>query len=512
MNRHEAKEYRRRLMQGLGKPIISFESHGHRFVAVGKKLCWSKTWRTFHDFLFNYIKATLTPEWSQAELAKPESARHPLIRWYYKICAYQQTAFKQAGIYTGHMTGVVKAYLGLAYDLYLCAHNTELPPLLLKRLRNPNNFEGALYEAFVIGSFAKAGFTIEMEDEGDSSITHCEFVATHTSTGRKFSVEAKAITSTSKRAGATTTPPKIRGQLFKALQKNLAHERIIFVELSRQQSLLENGEPDWAKQIEQELAAAERELTINGNLPPPAYVFVTNRAFMQALDSVECGEAVMMCGFKIGDFPAGRGAQSILEAVKARERHIELYWLAKAMETHATIPSTFDDRIPEEVFTQDQVTPLQVGETYMLPDENGHEIPGVLYDAVVNENWRQAIGAFQLEDGRPILCSVPLSETELALYRGSPDTFFGVVKQLPKGLKHPLDVFDFCFNSYSQSSREKLLEFMSTWPNIATLRDLPQRDLAEIYSAHMATAFWMQSGQNHAPRHATEGVQMSNHC
>ena len=168
MNRREAKEHRRRLMQGLGRPIISFESHGHRFVAVGEKLYWSKTWHTFHDFLFNYIKATLTPEWGQAELAKPESDRHSLIRWYHKICEYQQTAFKQGGIYTGDMTGVVKAYLGLAYDLYLCAHNAELPPLLLKRLRNPNTFEGALYEAFVIGSFAKAGFTIEMEDEEDS--------------------------------------------------------------------------------------------------------------------------------------------------------------------------------------------------------------------------------------------------------------------------------------------------------------------------------------------------------
>ena len=211
----------------------------------------------------------------------------------------------------------------------------------------------------------------------------------------------------------------------------------------------------------------------------------------------------MVCGFKIGDFPAGRGAQSILEAVKARDRHIELYWLAKAMETHASIPGTFDDRTLEEVFAQGQITPLQIGETYMLPDENGHEIPGVLYDAVVNENWRHVIGAFQLEDGRSILCSVPLSETELASYKSFPDTFFGVVKQVPKGLKHPLDVFDFCFKAYSQSLREKLLEFMSAWPKIATLRSLPQRDLAEIYSAHMATAFWVQSGQRHAPRHET---------
>jgi hypothetical protein len=57
----------------------------------------------------------------------------------------------------------VRAFLGLAYDLYLTAHNAELPPLLMKYLRNARTFEGALYEASVIGTFAKAGFAIEFE-------------------------------------------------------------------------------------------------------------------------------------------------------------------------------------------------------------------------------------------------------------------------------------------------------------------------------------------------------------
>jgi hypothetical protein len=139
----------------------------------------------------------------------------------------------------------------------------------------------------------------------------------------------------------------------------------------------------------------------------------------------------------------------------------------------------------------------------MVSDESGREIPGVLYDAVVNESWRQAIGAYQLEDGRSILCSVPLSDDELVSYKHSPDTFFGIVKCVSKSLKNPLDAFDFFFETHSQTSREKLLEFMSAWPNIGTLRSLPQRDLAEIYSAQMATAFWVQSGQRHATRHGT---------
>ncbi len=78
-----------------------------------------------------------------------------------------------------------------------------------------------MYETFVIGSFAKAGFDIQMEAEDDSTTAHCEFVASHRETGRRFSVEAKAVTSESKRAGLTSEPPKIRDKIYKALAKDL---------------------------------------------------------------------------------------------------------------------------------------------------------------------------------------------------------------------------------------------------------------------------------------------------
>jgi len=60
--RREAREHQRRLMQGLSKPIISFESDGYRVVCIGNEVRWSKSWRTFPDFLFDYIKVKLTPE------------------------------------------------------------------------------------------------------------------------------------------------------------------------------------------------------------------------------------------------------------------------------------------------------------------------------------------------------------------------------------------------------------------------------------------------------------------
>ena len=191
----------------------------------------------------------------------------------------------------------------------------------------------------------------------------------------------------------------------------------------------------------------------------------------------------MAFGFKIHDFPPGRGAYSILEAVRSRDRHIELYWLLKSMECHSNIPITFDDRTPEETFSVQSVAPLRIGETYLIPDGTGREVPGVLWDAAVSGN--EALCVHELQDGRYITCAVPLTDSELAAYRSFPDTFFGTIKEHSKPLRSPFDAFDLCFGTYSETPREKLLEYMNEWPEVA-LRDLPQPELAKIYSARMA--------------------------
>jgi hypothetical protein len=304
----------------------------------------------------------LTPEWGTAELAKPEAERHPLFRWFSKAGEHQRhiaAAAKPGEIFSAAMTGAIKAFLGLAYDLYLCAHNAELPPLLLKRLRNAATFEGAVYEAYVIGLFARAGFSIEMEDEEDSTKMHCEFVATHKA-ARRYD-------------GGS---PKVRGKLYDALSKEVEYPRIVFIELGRTHTIDEKGEPDWAADIDRDIEAAERELTIWGQPAPPTYVFVTNRAFMLDLDRTECPEAGIACGFKIGDFVPRRGFPSILEAARARDRHPEAHWLIKTSLVHmGYIPSSFDDRLPEEVFTPPGNARLRIGDTYLVSDEAGREAP-----------------------------------------------------------------------------------------------------------------------------------------
>jgi hypothetical protein len=490
--RADAQEYRRRLMQGLGRPIVSFLSHGYRCVAVGDECRWSKTWETFPDFLFDYIKILLTPEWGDAELAKPEAERHTLLHWYKKVCEFQRSAEEKSaqGVYTARMTGAVRGYLCLAYDLYLCAHNEHVQDVLLDRLRDGAQFEGALYEAHVIGCFAKAGFSIAFENEGDPTRSHCEFTATHQVTGKKFSVEAKAVSSNSQRAGSSSEPPWIRHQLAKALRKNAAYDRIVFIELNRAELADENSPPPWVAKVIGDIRQAEVDLLIDGKPAPAAYLLLTNRGFIHALDSTKWSEFGIMEGFKIEDFPADRGAISPLDSYKARERHIEVHWLLKAIETHHEIPITFDSRTPEEAFAAEPIQRPRIGDTHVVLDGLGNEVPGILMSAVMVEESSSVFAQYRLSESKFITCTFPVSEAELAVYRRQPDTFFEAILPVSKGLKTPLDCSDFVAKTYLQTPREKLLEFMAEWPDIEQLQTLPQKELAEAYCNRLAESIW----------------------
>jgi len=259
--------------------------------------------------------------------------------------------------------------------------------------------------AAISGNLAKAGFHIELEDEGDSTRSHCELTATHQETQRKFSVEAKAIASISSRAGASAAPPRIRTQLYEALRKRADHERLIFIELNRAELGTPGNTPDWVQHVDADLAQAEKELTIEGQPAPSAYVFVTNRGFMHAFDSERWTEVGLACGYKIDDFASRAGAQSILQLAQARERHAELHWLRKALHKHNAIPNSFDDRLPEETSGADNMPRLLIGSTYLIPDQDGKEVLGVLTDAVVMEPERKAYGTYRLQDGRHVICT-----------------------------------------------------------------------------------------------------------
>jgi hypothetical protein len=324
---------------GYGRPLESWEERGVRFVAVGDRAYGNKGWRTFTDFLFFFLREVVGPDWWGGQTKLPTSQRHPMIRQAALFVEAQANAtIDRNGLYFVVPTAPMSALLFLAYDLYLCAHNETIPPLLIDRLKIPDLYEGALYEAHVAGLFARAGFKIIFEDESQGGKRHCEFTAQCKGTGALFSVEAKAVTTRSSRSGHSERPPHFRGKLYEALRKDVEHPRMVFVELNRANS--SQGSPQWLNQIAEQLKEAEANLTIDGRPAPPAYVYVTNRPLLVHRGGFELGGQIAISGFKIDDFPPER-LGGVLAMQKARLKHIEAYQVMRAAQQLSVIPSRF---------------------------------------------------------------------------------------------------------------------------------------------------------------------------
>ena len=473
LRRAEAAKVQRQRQQGLGKPIISAETaSGDRLVAVKNRLLHSKGWKTFPDFLMDYIKLALGPEWGTAEIAKPPDQRHPLLNWYQKVCAHQKTYITEPGkVSEGSMIGVMAAYLQLAYDLYALDHNAELQTKLLARLRNYDNFEGARYEVFVAAMLIRAGFEIEFENEDDRSTSHCEFTATFTKTGRKFSVEAKH------RAGARL---RMGHLLIGALAKHATHNRIVFVDVNLPDDGGMAEGPDNMNSAIRKLRAFEGKI-INGRPLPSSYLIATNTPWQYHLDSTDFRCRFDIDGFQIPDFKANVPAPNLRAAINARERHIEMHGLIQSFTDHANIPMTFDGGIPEFAFNAGAPR-LLIGQYYVVQDENGIERPGKLTSATVVDSEKKAYCSLSFENNEAVICAWPLSDLEMAAWQRHPDTFFGEVGQRTTKANTPLELYDFFFESYRETPKERFLEFMVGATDITELANLDQAVLASIYA------------------------------
>ena len=120
LERHKANELIREQQQGLGRPIIATKFKDQQVVAVGNTVHFSPKWKTFLDFLSDYLKITMGEEWGNSEIKRKLEERHPILQWYDRYCKYQQEHFDGSRkVQSTPATGVVYCYLGLAYNLYL---------------------------------------------------------------------------------------------------------------------------------------------------------------------------------------------------------------------------------------------------------------------------------------------------------------------------------------------------------------------------------------------------------
>ena len=486
--RLEAKEHQRIEQQGLGKPIIAAKMDtGHQLVAVRNRLLYSKKWRTFHDFLGDYLKDALGSGWGNAELQKPFDQRHPVLVWYHKLCEQQRLFIKEAGkVSTARMTGAVAAYLHLAYDLYALDHNAELQAKLVARLRSKENFHGARYEVQVAAMLARAGFTLAFENEDDRSTSHCEFTAAHARTGKQFSVEAKRAES-----------GRVNRQLVRALRKAANHTRIVFIDLNTPDPSTGEETPAYVQRAFDLLRRFET-VEPQAQRLPPAYVFLTNAPWEHHLDGIDWRQLALGDGFRIDEFKLDYQFPSLRAAINGRQAHIEMHELLNSIRTHSSIPITFDGENPELAFDDSEQNRLTIGNRYMVPDADGTEVEGVLASAVVMENEKVAVGVVNTDDGRALIVRAPLSDVELAAWTEHPDTFFGEISRNRRS-ETVLDLYDFFMESYSNTPKAKLLEFLAGARDIDQLVELAQPELASVYCERLAANADSGAGPNPKP-------------
>lgn len=480
VERHRATERIREAQQGLGRPIISLKVKDQQLVAVRNRLYYSSKWKTFPDFLGDYLRQIVGAEWGNAEIAKPLKKRHPILQWYDAVCRYQQSIIKTAGeVHSAALTGVVACYLGLAYSLYLLDHNVELQDRLVRRLKNPATFQGAYYELIVANTLIRAGFTLTLEDETDGASKHCEFAAVSKRTGKKYWVEAKmrGVTGILGKTDQDGTPdPNPISHLIPHLNNALKKPAtLIFIDLNTEAAFGDDCKPDWSAKAIRRLEQYEARVLTGG---VQAYVFVTNLPFHRMLNETPLISALPF-GLGMPDFNRP-GYFRLSEIYRQKQKHIDAHYIAEELPKYPCLPTTFDGGLPSEAFGRSSSRVI-IGETHTLKDG----MIGTVTTATVSESERQVY----IGDSRGRIFCQPISDEELADYRAHLEAYFGRIQSVPKTAKSRYEFFEWLMEAFKGLSRDTLLDRLAAAPNFDDLKNMNDTDLLAEYCEGLAATF-----------------------
>jgi hypothetical protein len=484
--RHEASLRERRAQQGFGKPIQFYQVKDGIAIVIGRALMIGR-WQTFTNFLLEYFAERMGKQWIVKEMKKGING-HPIGQWASAMRDSPQPA-KPVGIIKAKINNGFRSILSAAYNIYLIEHHYEQynEPLfdrILNRLRRPEDFLSTLAETNAAAAFLKAGFSLEYEDDLRAG-HHAEFIATYPQTGNRFSVEVKTRSGEDHPALSLKDRIKFKNKLSQALKKNLPWKRVVFIDLNVPDLLSDTDDArlnDMLAEVEQ----AERTLKIRGAPAPSAYLFLTNQPFHYNLRSLDGAPVMGALGFKMATFQP-RGPATFRELVLGRDLHPEMHALIESMKIHGEPPSTFDGQEPEFAFSNIAFPRWLVGNKYLVPGPNGEDVLAELQNASASVESGRMHGVFRL-DGINFVVDSPMTDAEIAVYKRSPETFFGVVQSVPQRANSAADLAEFFYASYKNAPKETLLEFLKDHPLVDRLRSLSQRDLAIFICEQWALA------------------------
>jgi hypothetical protein len=223
----------------------------------------------------------------------------------------------------------------------LIKHNAVLQDKILDRLRNKEQFQGARFELCVTAAMIVAGFSIDYEDETDSTQPHGEFVASHPS-GLVASVEAKSrhrdgvLGFTSRHRNARARGPTehtkvgVEVALRQALEKKLLpRPYLIFIEVNLPGTEELREDSGWFQELSDAVQALTRECPA-GTFPANAIYFY-NDAGPHHLDEIPPGPAYWCYKFIIEDSQFPLPDPSVLDQIEV------------ALLQRANVPSYFPE-------------------------------------------------------------------------------------------------------------------------------------------------------------------------
>lgn len=502
LERHKANGLIREQQQGLGKPIIATKFKDQQMVAVGNTVYFSPKWKTFPDFLSDYLKRTMGDEWGNPEIKKIFEERHPILQWYDKYCKLQQKHLNGSGkVKSISATGALYCYLGVAYNLYLLKHNVELQQRYIERLKDKNNFQGAYYELIIANCLIRSGFDLELEDETDEETKHCEFSVVSKKTGKKYWVEAKmravtGILCKTAKNGTTKRDPTcmLSKHINDALQKPASDERLIFIDVN---TCCENDTvPAWIERAGKKLDMKEKDLKPE----QAAYVFVTNTGFHWNLDSGKRGHAILAHGLGMPDF-AKSGCFRLSELYRRKQRHIDAYEIMEAFRDYPKLPSTFDGSLPSETFN-DNPQHLKIGETYFFEDIGDNGLIATVTSATVNETEK----LIYIGTDKGQILTRPISDDELSDYKNHPDVFFGAIQRQGKSSKDAYEFYENIVAIHMSYPKSYTLKQIENWPDADQLKQLSHEDLVLEYCERLVADMNDKTGTR--PNHLPSSIEL----
>ena len=333
-SRSQARRVNHFSSHGFHRPPLVAGDDRDRFIVRGSKIIHLGGGQNF----LNFLESDLLREMNEPFR---EDVNHPLHIWWSAL-RKQAEARQHLGSDRGLASTVaVLSFLTVANDLFVVADNANPRDRLLKSLRVADQFHGARYELMIAACLIRAGFTFEFSNEDDLTSGHCDGVAVHKRTGKRYAVEMKAkgrpgiLGKSGEKPLNETMQGNVDRLVRDAFAKPAEGSRLVFIDMNLPPASTSwHGEGIW---WQEDAVASKRAVEVQpGKLLPETsgfLIFTNMPSNHMAPEEYYFGLETAFTGFNLPGFAA--------EIPLLGQAYPDIANLFDAFRNHDLIPETF---------------------------------------------------------------------------------------------------------------------------------------------------------------------------